>query len=254
MLYPVHVADAQRRRIRLIGHDRPGYGGSTPMRGRTVGDEAADVRAIADALGIDRFAVWGHSGGGAPALACAALLPNRVVAAASLAGVAPYPAEGLDWLAGMGELNVTEFHQMMEDPTAWEKKSIGEIALMRGATLEQLKAYLSSLLSDVDQAALTDELATFLQAQTMDGLLPDSVGMVDDNLTSTKPWGFVLSSIRPPVQLWHGSEDHFVPFSHGKWLAAHVAGVDAHLHSGEGHLTLYADRIPAVHEWLLSHF
>src|SRR4051794_3715114 len=68
------VADAEQRGIRLIGYDRPGYGGSDPRRGRTVGDAAADTAAIADALAIDRFATWGISGGAPHALACAALL------------------------------------------------------------------------------------------------------------------------------------------------------------------------------------
>src|SRR5919109_1263991 len=109
LLYAPHVADAKARGLRLIGYDRPGYGGSTPQPGRVVADAAADVAAIADALGIDRFGTWGISGGGPHALACAALLPDRVVAAASLAGVAPYDAKDLDWLAGMGEANVQEF-------------------------------------------------------------------------------------------------------------------------------------------------
>ena len=103
------VEDAEARGIRLLGYDRPGYGASDPHRGRTVADAAGDVAAIADALGIDRFAVEGGSGGGPHTLACAALLPDRVVAAASLAGVAPYPADGLDWLDGMGQDNLDEF-------------------------------------------------------------------------------------------------------------------------------------------------
>ena len=106
---PLVGPDAQERGIRLIGYDRPGYGGSTPRPGRTVGDAAADVDAICDALGLDRICTWGISGGGPHALACAALLPDRVAAAASVAGIAPHDAEGLDWLAGMGAANVEEF-------------------------------------------------------------------------------------------------------------------------------------------------
>jgi pimeloyl-ACP methyl ester carboxylesterase len=88
---------------RLICYDRPGYGGSTPQLGRSIADCAGDVRAICAALGIDRLAMWGWSGGGAHVLACAALLPDLVAAAASLAGLAPYGADGLDYFAGMGQ-------------------------------------------------------------------------------------------------------------------------------------------------------
>ncbi|MFD8905644.1 alpha/beta fold hydrolase, partial [Streptomyces sp. NPDC059586] len=94
-------AAAEGLGIRWVSYDRPGYGGSSPLPGRDVASAAADARAVADALGIDRFAVLGHSGGGPHALACGALLPDRVVGVVTAAGLAPYGAEGLDWYAGM---------------------------------------------------------------------------------------------------------------------------------------------------------
>jgi pimeloyl-ACP methyl ester carboxylesterase len=97
---PLFAAAAERG-IRWVSRDRPGYGGSTPHPGREVASAAADVASIADALGIDRFAVMGHSGGGPHALACAAVLPGRVLAAVCMSGLAPFSAEGLDWFAGM---------------------------------------------------------------------------------------------------------------------------------------------------------
>src|ERR1700735_5267102 len=100
-LYGPNVRDAAARGLRLISYDRPGYGGSSPQPGRTVADCAGDVRTICAELGIDRLAMWGVSGGGPHVLACAALLPDLVTAAASLASPAPYGAEGLDWLAGL---------------------------------------------------------------------------------------------------------------------------------------------------------
>ena len=102
LLNPPWIEDAETRGIRLISYDRPGYGGSTPQPGRTVASAAADVAAIAKALGLSRLGVWGISGGGPHALACAALLPDLVWAAAALASPAPYQADGLDWLADMG--------------------------------------------------------------------------------------------------------------------------------------------------------
>src|SRR5579863_691508 len=109
LLYEPHVRDAEERGLRLFSYDRPGYGGSTRHPGRTIASCAADVTAICDALAVDRFCVWGISGGGPHALATAALLPDRVAAAAALAPVAPYDAEGLDFYDGMGEQNIEEF-------------------------------------------------------------------------------------------------------------------------------------------------
>ena len=119
--YHLWVRDAQSRGIRLICYDRPGYGGSSPQAGRSVANAADDVAAIATELGIDRLAVWGVSGGGPHSLACAALLPDLVVAAAAVASVAPYGAEGLDWFAGMGEDNLLEFGAALNGRDALEQ-------------------------------------------------------------------------------------------------------------------------------------
>src|SRR4051794_14104215 len=109
LLLDQELAAARSRELRLVSLDRPGIGGSSRQPGRRVADVATDVAAVADALSIDSFLSQGMSGGGPHVLACAALLPDRVAAAACLAGVAPFDAAGLDWLAGMGEDNVTEF-------------------------------------------------------------------------------------------------------------------------------------------------
>src|SRR3954471_22673877 len=106
--YAPHAALAREQGIRLIGYDRPGYGDSTRARDRRVEACVADVTEIADALALDTFATWGISGGGPHALACAALLPDRVTAAALLASPAPFDADGLDWLKGQAEDNVNE--------------------------------------------------------------------------------------------------------------------------------------------------
>lgn len=105
---PLFAAAAERG-IRWVSHDRPGYGGSTPHPGRNVASAAADVASIADALGIGRFAVMGDSGGGPHALACAAVLPGRVLATVCMSGPAPFGAEGLDWFAGMTPSGAAEY-------------------------------------------------------------------------------------------------------------------------------------------------
>src|SRR5439155_23347798 len=108
----------QERGIRLFSYDRPGYGGSSRDEGRNIASCGGDVAAVCHALGVERFCVWGISGGGPHALATAALLPERVAAAAALAPVAPFDAEGLDFYEGMGEKNVEEFGVIFEGEEA----------------------------------------------------------------------------------------------------------------------------------------
>ncbi len=254
ILYPTHVGDAARQGIRLIGYDRPGYGGSTRRRGRTVADVSAEVAAVADHLGIDEFAVWGHSGGGAPALACAARLPDRVVAASCLAGVAPPDAQGFDPLEGMGQANLDDIRLMRSDPAAWEAQTIAQVEGMRNATAEQILAFLETLISDVDRKALSPALLRYLADSSHEAFRNGADGMIDDNLSDSRSWGFDPGSIRVPTQVWHGAQDRFVPFGHGRWLAAHVPHAEAHLLPDEGHLTLYEHRIPEVHGWLVREF
>ena len=254
LLYEPHVDDARRKGIRLLGYDRPGYGGSTRRPDRTVADVAADVAAIADALDVRRFGVWGHSGGGDPALACAALLPERVVAAACLAGTAPADAEGLDPYEGLGELNADDLRLMHSDRAAWERKGREEVVQMRDATPVQVVEYLKTVLSEVDAGALTPPLAGFLSAQVKEGLRDGADGIIDDNLSEDRPWGFDPARIRVPLQIWQGRHDKFVPFQHGRWLVDHLPQAEPHLEPDEGHISLYARRIPEVHSWILAKF
>ena len=103
--------------MRAITYDRPGYGASTRHPGRRVADAAGDVAAIADALGIERFAIYGGSGGAPHSLACGALLPDRVTRCASVVGPAPFGDGGLSaeqWFDGMVEGNVREFGWAIE--------------------------------------------------------------------------------------------------------------------------------------------
>jgi pimeloyl-ACP methyl ester carboxylesterase len=219
-----------------------------------VVDSASDVAGIADSLGLDKFGVWGHSGGGDPALACASVLPDRVVAAACLAGCAPYPAEGIDWFSGMGELNVEDFKLLLSDQGEWEKKNSQEAEILKHAPRAEFEEFLRSLLSDIDRSFLSDELIDFFQAQTREGFKAGIDGMLDDNLAQSKQWGFDPASIRVPVQIWHGRHDRFVPFSHGQWLVDHIPQGKAHLEEQEGHLSLFVNRIPEVHNWLTGKF
>lgn len=252
LLYKHHVADAVTRGIRLISYDRPGYGGSSPAPGRTVADCAVDVRAICSALNIDRLLTWGVSGGGPHVLAAAALLPDLVVAAASVASVAPYGVEGLDYFQGMGELNAEDTRLYFRDKEAARAKVDTDREEMLSATREQVAAMLASLLSGPDASVLNGDLAEYLEMSTQDGLAPGGEGWWEDEVAHLDDWGFNLDAISIPVLLLHGQQDQFVPFGHGVWLAAHIPGVEARLTADDGHLTLSELRIPAVHEWLLS--
>jgi pimeloyl-ACP methyl ester carboxylesterase len=252
LLYKHHVSDAVTRGIRLISYDRPGYGGSTPAPGRTVADCAIDVRAICSALNIDRLLTWGVSGGGPHVLATAALLPDLVVAAASVASVAPYGAEGLDYFQGMGQLNADDTHLYFRDKAAARVKVDTDRAEMLAATPEEVATMLQSLLSGPDAAVLSGDLAEYLEQSTQSGLAPGGEGWWEDGGAHLEGWGFDLDAISVPVLLLHGEQDQFVPFGHGVWLAAHIPGVEARLTADDGHLTLSERRIPEVHEWLLS--
>jgi pimeloyl-ACP methyl ester carboxylesterase len=253
LLFPPWVEDAESKGIRLLSYDRPGYGNSSPQPDRTVGDAARDVQTIAEALGIEKLTTWGISGGGPHALACAALLPDLVVAAASLASVAPYPAEGLDWMAGMGEDNVVEFGAALEGrPEITTLVEQYKDAFV-GATPETIANELLTLLSPTDAAVLTGEVASFLLESMQVGIERRVDGWVDDDLAFTEPWGFDPTDIRIPVTLWQGLDDRFVPPAHGEWLAKRIPKADIHLSPDDGHLTLAARRIPDVHDWLLAH-
>jgi pimeloyl-ACP methyl ester carboxylesterase len=253
-LYGPWVADANRRGIWLISYDRPGYGGSTPDPGHTVADGAADVRAITEALGIDRLAIWGLSGGGPYALACAALLPGLVVAAATVGSVAPYGAPGLDYFSGMGEGNVDSINLYLSDPDAARKKGKEDRDEMLQASPVQVAEVLQTLLSPVDAAVLTGDFAQWLVRSTHEGLRQGDQGWWDDGVAHMSAWGFDLASIRVPVKVWHGRHDRFVPFQHGEWLSQHVSGATAELSEEQGHLTLLVAKVPDVHEWLLGNF
>jgi pimeloyl-ACP methyl ester carboxylesterase len=249
-LYGPQKADAAARGLRLISYDRPGYGGSTPQPGRSHADCAADVRTICSALGIDRLGIWGISGGGAHALACAALLPDLAAAVASLAGLAPYGAEGLDWFDGMGKENADDILLCATDKVAARKKMDEDWKEAMAATADELAEMFPTLLSPVDAAVLTGELAEYLAFSEHEGLAPGSEGWWEDGEAEVAPWGFELAEISVPVLVVHGRHDKFVPFGHGEWLARHIPGAEAWLLDDDGHLTLMERRVSEVHAWL----
>ncbi|HVB52951.1 MAG TPA: alpha/beta fold hydrolase [Candidatus Acidoferrales bacterium] len=245
--------DAERRGIRLIGYSRPGYGDSTRSQGRLVGEAAGDVAAIADHLKLAKLATWGYSGGGPHALSCAAQLPDLVVAAATIASVAPYEAEGLDWLAGMGEGNVEEFDAILAGEATTRALHEAAVAAMP-TTVDGLIEDMATVLSPPDRAAIQDHLGQWMTALFADAFAHGADGWIDDDLAFVHPWGFDLSAIRVPLQLWQGQHDLMVPATHGRWLASQLPEAEWHYLPESGHLTLLVDQVPLLHQWLLEHF
>jgi pimeloyl-ACP methyl ester carboxylesterase len=174
--------------IRLLSYDRPGYGGSTPQPGRTVADTAADVAAIADQLGVDRLAVWGESGGCPFALACAALLPDRVAAAAAVSPLAPYQAPGLDWFAGMAD-DVAQMHRLAVAGRDALQQAIPQLAeVLTSTDLDRFIEVSRPALPPPDQAILATEAAAHLLANLREGLAPGAEGGIEDGLALVAPW------------------------------------------------------------------
>jgi pimeloyl-ACP methyl ester carboxylesterase len=254
LLYQPHLRDAEGEGIRFFSYDRPGYGGSTRNKGRNVAACAGDAAAVCDALGVERFCVWGISGGGPHALATAALLPDRVVAAAALAPVAPFEAEGLDFFEGMGEQNIEDTQAALESEEAHLAVLERERQELLAASPEELVDVLETLLGPADREVLTGRIAAFLLENMRAGVDGSLDGWFDDGVAFTQPWGFDLASIRVPVLHWQGKQDKFVPYGHGVWLSQHISGVESRLSPEDGHLTLFEHRVPEVHAWLLGHF
>lgn len=244
--------DARARGIRLVGFDRPGYGGSDRQQGRSIADVAADSAAVVDALGVGSFRTWGVSGGGPHALACAALLPDRVISAAVLASVAPFEADGPDWMTGMGQGNVEEFGAAVDGPAALRPFLARESAGLVAGGPAGLVAAMASILPPVDVAALSGEFGEFIYTCMVTGLRAGDDGWLDDDLAFVRPWGFDVKTVPVPVLLLQGRQDLMVPFAHGQWLSARIPGVTCWLTEGDGHLSLLA-QVGRVHDWLLGH-
>lgn len=217
---------------------RPGYGGSDRQPGRTVADIADLSAELADHLGHDRFVTLGWSGGGPHALATAALLPDRCAGAVSWAGVGPFDAPGLDFLAGMGQDNIEEFGAAMQGAEALAAYLEPAAAGLRGAAPDEIVDQMRSLLPLVDQAVITgrtgEQWADVFRWAVSSGI----DGWFDDDIAFISPWGFEPSAIRVPVTAWQGEQDLMVPVAHVHWLAGAIPTAVAHVHPDDGHLSL----------------
>lgn len=241
------IAAAQN--VRLIGYDRPGYGLSDRDAGRSISSCAADVRVIAEALGIERLGVIGLSGGGPHALACAALLEDLVPRVVSLAAVAPFDADGLDWFADTGDSNVEETELFLSDRAAARRKWEHDAEELRTLTAAELAERYASIYSELDRRCMEGDFGDFLDASTKLGLALSIEGPWDDENAFVTPWGFDLRAVSTPVRLRQGRQDLMVPYAHGAWIAAQIPGVEALLSEDESHLSLL-DHLDEDLAWL----
>ena len=226
---------ADRLGIRWVAYDRPGYGGSTPRPDRDVASAAADASAVADALSIDRFAVMGHSGGGSHALACAALLQERVLGVVVVAGMAPFGAEGLDWFDGFGPAGAAELRAAATGRAALEKHL---------AESDDEPEFTSE-----DEAALAGEWSWLIDVVHR-ALAGGMGGFIDDDLAGVGAWGFDPADVAAPALFLHGGRDRVVPSSHSEWLARRCPSAELWLYPEDGHISILNSGATAAMGWL----
>jgi pimeloyl-ACP methyl ester carboxylesterase len=226
---------AERLGFRWVSFDRPGYGGSTPAPGRTMASNAADVAVVADALGIDRFATVGYSGGGSYALGAAATLGDRVQAVATLAAIAPYGVAVLDWFAGMVPSGVASLRAALagrEVKTEHERSGVEYDPEFSKADL-----------------AMFDGPWSWLGTVAGGGLDAGPYGLIDDDISYVSRWGCDPAAIGAPILVLHGSDDRIIPSSHGSWLAEHCPTAELRLTDGAGHVSILRQAESGL-EWL----
>ena len=250
--YARFVAEASRRGLRMVCFSRPGYGNSTRNPGRSVADVVPDVAGVMENLGAHRFYTLGWSGGGPHALACAALLPAHVIGVATVGGLAPYDAEGLDWMAGMDQGNIATFDAALAGDAALQAFLEGVAPAFASVTADEVATRFGGLVPDVDRSAITAEAAAWLADVSRESVRTGIWGWHDDTLAFVGPWGLDLADIKVPVTIWQGALDRMTPLAHGEWLASHIPAVQPHLLPDHGHLSLGLDSFGAILDDLLT--
>jgi pimeloyl-ACP methyl ester carboxylesterase len=236
--------------VQLVSYDRPGYGASSRHAGRGVSDAAADVAAIADALGLERFSVVGRSGGGPHALACAALLSERIVRTAVLVGLAPSSAVGLDWFDGMTEANVRSYTTADRESAVLAER-LRLQAERTAADPDVLLGQLRRQMTAHDRRAVSGAIGRLLHHTYGEALRHGPFGWVDDVLALRGDWGFPLESVGGPVLLWHGADDNFTPASHSRWLGSRIVHAEVRVQSDTAHFGA-VEALPEILAWCTS--
>ncbi|WP_218041213.1 alpha/beta fold hydrolase [Acrocarpospora macrocephala] len=246
-----HADLLNRLGVQLITYDRPGYGASDRHMERRVCDVASDVTAIADHLGLDEFAVAGRSGGGPHALACAALIPDRVTRVAALVSLAPIAAAELDWFEGMTPTNVSEYRTALQGRAALTAKLASEAEEIKKDPVQLVNSIFAEL-TDSDRRIVTDpEFRTALIRNFAEAVRTSPGGWIDDSLAFTAPWGFDPAEIRVPTLVWHGQDDKFSPLSHSRWLSERIPTARMTVQPGAAHFHAF-HVLPDLLPWLVQ--
>jgi pimeloyl-ACP methyl ester carboxylesterase len=249
-LSPQLIGAARAGGFELLVIDRPGYGTSGRRPGRRVVDVVTDVRTVVEAVGWDRFAVWGGSGGAPHALAVAARLPDRVSACASVVGLAPHDAPGLDWYAGMSAGNVEEFRAAAQGERVY-RPIVERLASDAMASIDagDIQVTGDHQLPEVDRRALAARREEEGYRDRMNLTYRHGVdGWIDDCVALTGPWGFELSELTTPTSIWYGPADVLASQAHHEYLQSVIPDAERHeLHGG--HVMNDAD-LAAIYDWL----
>jgi pimeloyl-ACP methyl ester carboxylesterase len=240
----------ERHGVRMVAYDRPGYGLSDPHQGRSVADAAADIAAIADELGFERFVVVGGSGGAPHALACGALLGDRVVRVGALVTPAPSDSPDFDFFTDLAEINVKEFGAALEGREAIEAHLQPYVDELHGNP-EAVVEEISSELPDRDRAILArEDVREVLIDSFVEAVRQGARGWADDDLAFAKPWGFDLEQVEVETRLWQGELDVLAPRSHGEYVARRLPNARFEVLEGGGHFL--DDEWGIVLDWLAA--
>lgn len=231
---PARLA-AQELGVRLIGIDRPGVGDSTPHLYPSLLAWARDIEITADHLGLRRFGLIGLSGGGPYVLACAAALPERVVAGAVLGGVAP--ARGPDAAPG----GLVRLASHFEPLFRYGHEPLGIMLTILAWGLRPVASPAFNLFARLsppgDRAFFArPEMKAFFLDDLLHGSRFGLRAPIYDLLLFSRPWGFRLRDVRPPIRFWHGDADHLVPLRHAAHQARRVPDATLYIRRGESHL------------------
>jgi pimeloyl-ACP methyl ester carboxylesterase len=238
----------ERHGVRAVVYDRPGYGRSDPHPGRAVVDAAADVEALADELGFERFVVVGGSGGAPHALACGAVLGDRIIRVGALVTPAPSDADDFDFFDGLAELNVKEFGAALEGQEAIDAYLEPFVEGIR-ADPDGVLGEIASELPEVDRAIMErEDFRNVIKEQFVEAVRQGGRGWADDDLAFAKPWGFEPEDVHAEVRLWQGELDVLAPRSHGEYVASRLPNARYELLEGGGHFLV--EEWAVVYDWL----